>query len=88
MSGGAWYRFCCGLGTRLVRAGSIGRDASEPRELPELPPEKAGGPSPRLIHGEISALWFQSDQTGSQAMGPRRHLRRTFTAPRLIPTRH
>ena len=48
--------FCCGLGARAVRAGSIGRDTHGPGERTELPPEEAGGFSPRSIHAEITAL--------------------------------
>ena len=52
-----------------MRAGSIGRDTPDDGELTELPPEKAGGVNPRIIHAEISALWFQADWTGPRAMG-------------------
>jgi hypothetical protein len=40
------HNFGCGLGTRAVRAGSIGRDTPGPSEVAELPPEKAGGVTP------------------------------------------
>jgi len=52
----SWQRFCYGLGARPVRAGSIGRDTPGHAEFTELPPQKAGGVSPRSIHEEIGAL--------------------------------
>jgi len=58
-----------GLGVRPVRAGNIGRDTAGHGELIEHPPKKARGVSPRPILGETSALWFQADRTGPQAMG-------------------
>ena len=64
-----WERFCCWPGARPVRAGSIGRDTPGHGELIEHPPKKVGGPSPRPIHGETGALWFQADWSGSRAMG-------------------
>ena len=45
-----------GPGARPVRAGSIGRDTPGHTELNQLPPQKAGGVSPRSIHEEIGAL--------------------------------
>ena len=49
-------KFCCGLGVRAVRAGSIGRDGQRLGERDEYPPEEAGGLGPRPLHGEITAL--------------------------------
>ena len=49
-------KFCCGLGGRALRAGSIGWDAQELGEWTELPLEEAGGLGLRLLHEETSAL--------------------------------
>jgi hypothetical protein len=63
-------KFCCGLGVRAVRAGSIGRDRQRVGESAEPPPDEAGGLGPRPLHEEISALWFQADRPDPQAMAP------------------
>jgi len=48
-------RFCCGLGVRAVRAGSIGRDGQRLEESTEPLQEEAGGLGPRPLHEEITA---------------------------------
>ncbi len=49
-------KFCCGLGVRAVRAGSIGWDEQRLGESPETPISAAGGLGPRPVHEEIGAL--------------------------------
>jgi hypothetical protein len=51
-----WDKFCCGLGVRAVRAGSIGRDKLRFGENTESPQSDAGGLGPRPLYEEISAL--------------------------------
>ncbi len=51
------YNFCFGSGDRVVRDGSTGWDHYGSGEYTEPPSKKAGGLSPRSIHGEITALW-------------------------------
>ncbi len=55
-------KFCCGLGVRTVRAGSIGRDRQRLEENTHSPQGEAGGLDPRLVHEETSASWFQADR--------------------------
>jgi hypothetical protein len=69
-SRGAWDRFCCGLGIRAVRAGSIGRDRLRFGENTESPQSDAGGLGPRPLYEEITASWFQAGRPGPQAMAP------------------
>lgn len=63
-------KFCCGLGVRAVREGSIGRDRRRVGESAEPPPDEAGGLGPRPLHEETSALWFQADRPDPQARAP------------------
>jgi hypothetical protein len=76
----AGHNFGCSLGARAVRAGSIGWDTPGPGEGAELPPEKAGGVTPRSSHREIRALWFPAedrpDPQATDALG--RQLSRTY----------
>ncbi len=65
-----------GAGTSFVVAWGFGRYAPEASAgIPvgmgnrtEPPPKEAGGLGPRPFHEEISALWFQAERTGPQAM--------------------
>jgi len=52
---GTGYKFCCGLGVRAVRAGSIGRDTPRFGKRIGPPRGKAGGLGPRPRRGEITA---------------------------------
>jgi len=63
-------KFCCGLGVRAVRAGSIGRDRQRLVERAEPPAEETGGLGPRPLYEEITALWFQADRPDPQALAP------------------
>ena len=67
---GAPGRFCCALGVRAVRAGSIGRDGQGLEENTEPLQEEAGGLGPRPLHEEITASWFQADRPDPQAREP------------------
>jgi hypothetical protein len=67
-SRGARGKFCCGLGVRAVRAGSIGRDGRGLGESADPPQGDAGGLGPRPLHEEISASWFQADRPDPQAL--------------------
>ena len=49
-------QFCCGLGVRAVRAGSIGRDNPRLEENTASPKWGAGGLGPRPLHEDPSAL--------------------------------
>jgi hypothetical protein len=42
-------KFCCGLGVRAVRTGSIGRDRQRPGENSDPPQGKARSLGPRLV---------------------------------------
>ncbi len=63
-------KFCCGLGVRAVRAGSIGRDGQRIGESTEPPQNEAGGLAPRPLYEETTALWFQADRPDPQAGAP------------------
>jgi hypothetical protein len=49
-------KFCCGLGVRAVRAGSIGRDDPRLEENTASPKWGAGGLGPHPLHEDPSAV--------------------------------